>query len=266
MKPNLIAIALALLPVTCFVALRQRQVSEVAPAHDAALEGSDAVYNEGLSPSAPGSAAVSIHSRPMGFGASNVVKARGSSGKFAAISTPSSRQPLIMMEAAVDAEVRSRRDVSSPVLRNLRAGDRVLVRNSNGTWAEVPLSRNQNGFVLSTQVQPVRQQELGGAPAPAVAAQQAGPANGEPPAAQPRLPYLGPEEGHWIKRISNGGRTIVLEDDSVWQVDAGDELNTSGWTALDEITVKESPSASGGYSLTNVTHDKSVGARYAGRA
>ena len=43
------------------------------------------------------------------------------------------------------------------------------------------------------------------------------------------------EDGHWVDRVSRGGRIVILEDGSVWSIQAGDEILTSLWLPTTEI-------------------------------
>ena len=45
------------------------------------------------------------------------------------------------------------------------------------------------------------------------------------------------ETGHWIKSVSNGGEIIILEDNSVWQIDSVDRIDTALWLPVTNIAV-----------------------------
>ena len=45
------------------------------------------------------------------------------------------------------------------------------------------------------------------------------------------------ESGHWVKSVSRDGGVVVLEDNSVWQIDAYDPLATMLWLPTTDITV-----------------------------
>ena len=47
-------------------------------------------------------------------------------------------------------------------------------------------------------------------------------------------------EGHWIKSNTKNGEIIILEDDSVWQVDDIDRITSSLWLPISDITVCDS--------------------------
>ena len=45
------------------------------------------------------------------------------------------------------------------------------------------------------------------------------------------------ESGHWIESVSNDGEIIKLEDGSIWEVDAGDTVDSMLWLPVTNIVV-----------------------------
>ena len=45
------------------------------------------------------------------------------------------------------------------------------------------------------------------------------------------------EEGHWVSSVTDDGGIIILEDGSVWEIDAGDTVDTALWLATEEIII-----------------------------
>jgi len=45
----------------------------------------------------------------------------------------------------------------------------------------------------------------------------------------------GCESGHWVDSVSNGGQIVKLEDDSIWEVDAVDAIDSSLWLPTTDI-------------------------------
>ncbi|KTD14767.1 hypothetical protein Lgra_0470 [Legionella gratiana] len=45
------------------------------------------------------------------------------------------------------------------------------------------------------------------------------------------------ESGHWIKSKSSDGSVIVLEDNSVWEVDSIDTIDSALWLPIENIVV-----------------------------
>lgn len=43
------------------------------------------------------------------------------------------------------------------------------------------------------------------------------------------------EADHWVSSVANDGAIVTLDDGSVWQIDAGDTVDTALWTAMDDV-------------------------------
>ena len=43
------------------------------------------------------------------------------------------------------------------------------------------------------------------------------------------------EDGHWVDSVTDNGEIVILEDHSIWQVDAGDQVDTQLWLPTTEI-------------------------------
>lgn len=46
-----------------------------------------------------------------------------------------------------------------------------------------------------------------------------------------------PESGHWIEAVLSDGEVIKLEDGSLWEVDAGDQVTAALWLAMTDVVV-----------------------------
>ena len=78
---------------------------------------------------------------------------------------------------------------------------------------------------------------------------------------EPRYPSAGP--GHFVKEVREGGRFIVLEDKSLWEVPQDSRYRTAEWQELEGLAVRfadNDPPFS--YELTNIDRDEGVGARW----
>jgi hypothetical protein len=65
--------------------------------------------------------------------------------------------------------------------------------------------------------------------------------------------YVGScESGHWIESVSNDGEIVKLEDGSVWQIDAGDTVDTILWLPTTDVV-------SCGDKLINIEDNETVG-------
>jgi hypothetical protein len=45
------------------------------------------------------------------------------------------------------------------------------------------------------------------------------------------------EPGHWVSSVTDNGKLVVLEDRSVWEVDAIDTIDTALWLVTEQVTV-----------------------------
>jgi hypothetical protein len=72
--------------------------------------------------------------------------------------------------------------------------------------------------------------------------------------------------GHWIKENS-GGKVITLEDGSLWQIDAMDQIDTALWLPVTDIVVMVAESSIGGYDYILISKDdgEKARAKYLGR-
>ncbi len=75
------------------------------------------------------------------------------------------------------------------------------------------------------------------------------------PARVARGGYAGScESGHWIQDVIDGGRLIRLEDGSLWEVDAVDQVDSSLWLPVSNIVICDDK-------LINTDDNESVSAR-----
>ena len=51
------------------------------------------------------------------------------------------------------------------------------------------------------------------------------------------IPVLACESGHWIKSKSSDCSVIVLEDNSVWEIDSIDRIDSTLWLPIENIVV-----------------------------
>ncbi len=79
--------------------------------------------------------------------------------------------------------------------------------------------------------------------------------------------YIGVGGKHWIKKNVDSGTYMVLEDDSLWQIDPIDKINAMLWLPVSNITVTKSTSGSPGYEylLVNTDDGEKAHAKYMGR-
>lgn len=55
----------------------------------------------------------------------------------------------------------------------------------------------------------------------------------------PTPPYQSSDcdRGHWIDKVLHDGKIIILEDDSIWEVDLSDVVESSLWLPTSEILI-----------------------------
>lgn len=85
---------------------------------------------------------------------------------------------------------------------------------------------------------------------------------------QPRLAggvYVGAGPGHWVSRTLDGGRVVVLEDGSLWEIDVLGRIHTMLWLPVDRITVLDGGSPLYPYRLVDTSAGDVVEAKYLGR-
>lgn len=67
--------------------------------------------------------------------------------------------------------------------------------------------------------------------------------------------YAGIGSGHWVKKVSNGGRVVELEDGSLWEINAIDRIDTMLWLPITNITVAAARTPIGEYKYTLINKD-----------
>lgn len=79
--------------------------------------------------------------------------------------------------------------------------------------------------------------------------------------------YAGVGRGHWIQEVSDGGRMVILEDGSIWEISTIDQIYTMLWLPITDITVVESRSPIGDfkYVLVNTDDGEEALAKYIGQ-
>ncbi|MDX5150958.1 MAG: hypothetical protein R3188_00655 [Acidiferrobacterales bacterium] len=75
------------------------------------------------------------------------------------------------------------------------------------------------------------------------------------------MQYSGNTRGHTLKEVADGGRTVVLEDGSAWEVYEGYASRAAKWELGDLVGVKASTDDEYPYLLINVNFNNSVECR-----
>lgn len=79
-----------------------------------------------------------------------------------------------------------------------------------------------------------------------------------------RAAYRSAGDGHWIRENIGEGTYIILEDGSLWRVEATDRIDAGLWMQMDSIVVVETPSGYSPYKLLNDDTGETVGAEFIG--
>lgn len=77
--------------------------------------------------------------------------------------------------------------------------------------------------------------------------------------------YLGIGSEHWIRKVINNGKIIILEDGSLWEVSPLDQIISSLWLPTSSIYVVQTNNPFYPYKLINTDDDESVQAKYLGQ-
>ena len=67
---------------------------------------------------------------------------------------------------------------------------------------------------------------------------------------------------HWLFDKLEGGRLVILEDNSIWEVHPSDREITKHWLRISTITVKDAEKGSHPYILSNRTEGEDARADY----
>jgi hypothetical protein len=79
--------------------------------------------------------------------------------------------------------------------------------------------------------------------------------------------YPGDSQGHWVAEVLSSGHYIRLEDDSVWEVDSVDAIDSALWLMAESIVVTAKQfKGYFFYDLINTGSKDMVGATYLGKA
>lgn len=83
------------------------------------------------------------------------------------------------------------------------------------------------------------------------------------PRATGSIPYAWTGSGHWIADVGDSGRTIRLEDRSLWLVSSFDRFTARFWLVVDNITVLHD--FGDHYRLVNTSQGEKIDVTYLGR-
>jgi len=77
--------------------------------------------------------------------------------------------------------------------------------------------------------------------------------------------YAGVGGGHWVKEKIDGGKYILLEDGSLWEISSLDRIDTALWLPTESVVVLDNPTGLFPYKLVNTDTKEVVEAKCVGR-
>lgn len=78
--------------------------------------------------------------------------------------------------------------------------------------------------------------------------------------------YTRAGEEHWLRDKQDEGRIVILNDESVWEVDPSDRPVTTRWLRLSTVMVNHTQKEGYPYLLTNTAERESAHANYLSEA
>ncbi len=76
--------------------------------------------------------------------------------------------------------------------------------------------------------------------------------------------YPGIGSKHWIQKVIDGGKLILLEDGSMWEISPIDIVTTCIWLPVSNISVMSGKDAVYPYMLINTDDGETADAKYLG--
>jgi hypothetical protein len=78
--------------------------------------------------------------------------------------------------------------------------------------------------------------------------------------------YTGLNLKHWVAKLSDGGKVVVLDDGSIWEINPSYRSRTMVWVVAQEIMVTTGFNPQYPYQLANAMTSEVVEGRYKGGA
>ena len=70
---------------------------------------------------------------------------------------------------------------------------------------------------------------------------------------------------HWLKEVQKGGRVIILDDESIWEISPSQAGDTCTWDLVSGISVSTGENPAFPFRLINTGIEESVDARHLGK-
>ena len=69
---------------------------------------------------------------------------------------------------------------------------------------------------------------------------------------------------HWLKEVKEGGRVIILDDESIWEIPPSQAGDTCTWDLVSGISISTGKNPAFPFRLINTGIDEGVDARHRG--
>jgi hypothetical protein len=77
--------------------------------------------------------------------------------------------------------------------------------------------------------------------------------------------YSAIRQEHWLRDKRDAGASVVLEDESPWEIDPSDRSKTARWLRISTVTVERTQKERYSYVLMNTMENETVRATYRGQ-
>lgn len=76
--------------------------------------------------------------------------------------------------------------------------------------------------------------------------------------------YTRARQEHWLHDKDDEGRTLILEDESKWEINPSDRSRVAHWLSMSTMTVEHTQTTDYPYLLTNLMEGETARANYLG--
>lgn len=74
--------------------------------------------------------------------------------------------------------------------------------------------------------------------------------------------YTGLNQKHWIKKVSDRGKLLQLEDNSLWEISPIDIIYSALWLPISNVYITESKNTNYEFKILNIDDRESVEAKF----
>lgn len=77
--------------------------------------------------------------------------------------------------------------------------------------------------------------------------------------------YSGIRQEHWLRDKRDDGGIVILDDESMWEIEPSDRFTTVRWLRISTITVEQTRKEAYAYLLMNTMEGETARANYLGQ-